>query len=99
MTVHVMINYSVAPDQVDTNEVAVAAFIAEAKAAADGSYEYSSFRTGDASFVHLGRFADDAAVKRFQSLPGFGDFAAGLKARAIEGPDAARPALVATTRD
>jgi len=98
MTVHVMIQYTVKDGQADANEAAVMEFIAEAAAANDGSYEYTSLRTGDNDFVHLGRFDDDEAIKRFQALPGFKGFAAGLGARAADGPNAARPKLVASTR-
>ena len=99
MTIHVMIRYTVKEGLADANVAAVAAFIGEAKAAADGSYEYTSLQTGDLDFVHLGRFADEEAIKRFQALPGFKGFAQGLGERAAEGPSASRPALVASTRD
>lgn len=98
MTVNVMINYTVKADQADANEAAVKEFIAEAAAANDPEFEYSSFRLDETSFMHVGRFADDEAVKRFQSLPGFKAFGEGLRERSVEGPTANRATLVATTK-
>jgi quinol monooxygenase YgiN len=98
MTVNVMINYTVKADQADANEAAVKDFIAEAAAANDPEFEYSSFRLDETSFMHVGRFADDDAVKRFQSLSGFKAFGDGLRERSVEGPNASRPTLVASTR-
>lgn len=98
MVVNVLIRYRIRPDEIAAQEAAARAFIEEVRTAGDPEMEYSSFRLDDTSFVHFGRFADDDAVKRFQSLPGFAGFAAGMRERAEEGPDATRMTEIATTR-
>ncbi len=80
---NIVIRYTVAPDDLDTNIAEAAAFCAAVKAAGDPEGRYTSYRLGDScNFVHIGWFKDVAAKDRFQALPVFAPFAEGLKKRA-----------------
>lgn len=98
MPVDVMIRYSVAPENVGAQEASVRDFLAEVRGAGDSGMEYTSYRIDETGFVHVGRFADEDAVKRFQALPGFGPFSEGIRERATDGPHFAKPVVVASTR-
>jgi quinol monooxygenase YgiN len=98
MTVHVMIRYTVAPDKVAEQEAALRDFLAEVRAAGDAEAEYTSYKLDDTNFVHVGRFADDDAVKRFQALSGFKPFADGMRERASDGPHFTKPECIASSR-
>ncbi len=98
MTVHVMIRYTVPADKVAAQEAALRDFLGEVRAAGDAEVEYTSYKLDEISFVHVGRFADDDAVKRFQALAGFRPFADGMRERASDGPHFAKPECIASSR-
>lgn len=98
MTIHVMIRYTVAPDKVAAQEAALRDFLGEVRDAGDAEAEYTSYKLDETNFVHVGRFADQAAVDRFQALPGFRPFAEGMRERASDGPHFTKPQCVASSR-
>ena len=95
---HFIIRYTVKPDLVDEQEAAVREFIAGIRAVDDSGVSYTSFKDGDGvSFTHIGAFADEATLKRFQSQPHFEKFSSEIKARCVDGPTAGPVTLVASS--
>lgn len=98
MPIHVLVRYRVSPDTVAANEEAVASFLADVRDADLEGVEYTSLRDGEVDFVHVGRFADEDAIKRFQAHPRFSEFTSGLRERAVDGPNAVRLKEIGSTR-
>ena len=84
-----MIEYVVKPDKEDEAEALRSRFFAALKAQPDPEISYRSLAKSDGkSFVHLGSFADQDALGRFQSTPHFKDFSSGLPEVCADGPNA-----------
>ncbi len=73
-------------------------FFDSVRATNDSEISYRSLSKPDGlNFVHLARFADEDAFKRFQANPGFKDFADSLPTVCEEGPNASPLTEVHTT--
>lgn len=84
-----MIEYRIKPEQKEKAEQVRDRFFSILQSINDSGFRYRSLCKADGvSFVHLGWFADQDALKRFQAIPEFKEFAAGLKAVAETGPEA-----------
>ena len=84
-----MIEYVVKPDMADQAEALRSRFFAALRQQPDPEISYRSLAKPDGkSFVHLGSFADQDALGRFQSTPHFKEFSSGLPEVCAEGPNA-----------
>ena len=96
--VQFLIQYRIKPELVDEQEAAINSFVDAIKGVGDPDASYTSLKAEDGvSFTHIARFRTEEALKRFQSQPHFETFSKGLKSRCIEGPNATKLSLVATT--
>ena len=84
-----IIEYVVKPEKTEEAEALRSSFFAGLKNQPDPEISYRSLAKPDGvSFVHLGSFADQDALGRFQSTPHFKDFSSGLPEVCAEGPNA-----------
>ncbi len=84
-----IIEYAVKPDKEQEAEALRSAFFAALKEQPDPEISYRSLARPDGvSFVHLGWFADQDALRRFQSTPHFKEFSSGLPGVCDDGPNA-----------
>lgn len=84
-----MIEYRIKPEQKEKAEKVRDRFFSALQSMNDPGIRYRSLCKADGlSFVHLGWFADQDALTRFQGIPEFKEFAAGLKEIAETGPEA-----------
>ena len=84
-----MIEYRIKSDKKEKAEQVRNSFFAALKAMNDPGIRYRSLQKPDGvSFVHLAWFENQEAQARFQGVPEFAAFAAGLKEVAEVGPDA-----------
>ena len=84
-----MIEYRIKPEQKEKAENVRDRFFSVLQNMNDSGFRYRSLCKADGlSFVHLGWFENPDALARFQGIPEFKEFAAGLKEIAETGPDA-----------
>lgn len=84
-----MMEYRIKPEQKEKAEKVRDRFFSVLQTMNDSGFRYRSLRKADGlSFVHLGWFENPDALERFQGIPDFKEFAAGLKEIAETGPDA-----------
>ena len=84
-----LIEYKVKPDKTDEAEALRSGFFAALREQPDAGVSYRSLAKPDGtSFVHLGWFADQEALSRFQSTLHFKEFSSGLPEVCEEGPNA-----------
>ena len=84
-----MIEYRIKADQKEKAAQLRDTFFAALKAMNDPGFTYRSLSKPDGvSFVHLAWYENEEAKVRFQGIPEFGQFAAGLKEVAEVGPEA-----------
>lgn len=94
---HVRISYTIKEDvNLDEVRAKVRSFVGNMKEFAEG-LSYTSYHLGDRSFMHIGYFPDEEALKGLQSQSFFGEFAAFLRERCEEGPAALPLTVVAST--
>ncbi len=96
----VVVMYKVDSAFAETNAANILRVMEELRALADDGIRYEVFRQEDGvSFVHFGRYADEAAVERATSLASFKEFQAQLKAsKPVEPPRSQWLALVGESR-
>ena len=84
-----IIEYVVKPDKQQEAEELRSKFFTALRAQPDPEISYRSLAKPDGvSFVHLGWFADQDALGRFQSTPHFKEFSSGLPGVCEDGPNA-----------
>ncbi len=92
------IEYVVKPDKKQEAEALRSNFFAALKESSDPEISYRSLAKPDGvSFVHLGSFADQDALGRFQSTPHFKVFSSGLPEVCEDGPNASPLTEIHTT--
>ena len=96
---HVMIRYTLKPDEsLDGLKDQIKTFVDGMKAASDNVH-YTSYEIPDQerAFVHIGFFPDDDTLKDIQAQPFFGAFGGFLKGRCVDGPSVTWLSPVAST--
>ena len=82
-----IIEYVVKPDKEQEAETLRGRFFAALRERSDPEISYRSLaKPNGVSFVHLGWFADQHALSRFQSTPHFKEFSSGLPGLCEDGP-------------
>ena len=90
--------YVVRPDKEQEAEALRSKFFAALRARPDPELSYRSLAKPDrVSFVHLGWFADQDALSRFQSTPYFKEFSSALPELCQDGPIATPLTEIHTT--
>jgi quinol monooxygenase YgiN len=93
----VVVRYTVKPEYAETNAANIRAVMAELRELGDAAIRYQSFRAADDpnQFIHIGFYADEAAVERATSLASFKRFQTALKESGpVSPPSASWMALV-----
>jgi len=94
MTRAVVVRYRTRPDAADENERLIKAVFEELAAACPGGIRYLTFRTDDATFVHVAVFDTDA--NPLEDLAAFQLFTSGIAGRCEEPPAPMAGRLIAS---
>ena len=80
----VLVRYRTTPEHAAANEAAIHAVFDELRARAPAGFRYTSYRTDDATFVHVATV--DAPENPHFTLPAFAAFQRQLEGRYLERP-------------
>ena len=84
----VMVRYKLHPDRVAENEKLIDAVLSQLAVEQPQGVTYQVLKMPDGvSFMHMACIPDDADPHPITSLKAFKAFAAGIRDRAVEGPD------------
>jgi hypothetical protein len=80
----VLVRYRTTPEHAGANEAAIHAVFDELRSRVPGGFRYTSYRTDDATFVHVATL--DAPENPLFGLPAFAAFQRQLEGRFLERP-------------